>query len=207
MIEESLQYFGIEADPVQSGRLSFYVRELERWNRRMNLTGLIQAEGIVRDLVSDAFFLHTVIPSEGVVLDLGSGAGILGVPLAVLSPARTVRSIDKSLKKIQFQRHIKRSLDLSNMEVFHGRAENLESVHADVLVAKAFGSVSDVLRLGGLHLIQSASAFLVRGSNETAPREESGFTLSAVHRYQLPKSPKAYQLFIYKKVTQVDVLC
>jgi 16S rRNA (guanine527-N7)-methyltransferase len=206
MIQESLRFFRIETDPRTNDLLSFYVQELEKWNRRMNLTGLVRIEEIVRDLVSDAFFLHTIIPS-GVVLDLGSGAGVLAVPLAVLNRSRAVRSVDKSLKRIQFQRHIRRSLSLSNLDVFLGRAENLEPLRADILVAKAFGSVPNVLKIGGGHLVRSASAFLVRGGRETPPQEEAGFELTSVRRYQLPGSSKAYQLFIYKKVTRVDVLC
>jgi len=207
IMEDVLETLQIEADQERKGQLLSYVGELERWNQRVNLTGLRRAEELVRELVADGLFLHTLIPSDGVVLDLGSGAGILAVPLAVLDRSRVVRSIDKSLRKIQFQRHVKRTLGLSNIEIFHGRAEELEPVNADILVAKAFGSVPDTLRLARPHLTASASAFLVRGSRETAPHEVAGFVLGEVRGYRLPKSPKAYQLFVYKKVTQSGVLC
>jgi 16S rRNA (guanine527-N7)-methyltransferase len=207
MIDQAVDFFALDVDGERKARLVTYVSELEKWNARMNLTGLHRSDDIVRELVSDGLFLHTVLPREGMVLDLGSGAGILAVPLAILDPSRAVRSIDKSLKKIQFQRHVKRVLGLSNLAVYHGRAEGLESVNADILVAKAFGSISDILRLGGPHLVGPASAFLVRGGSEVAPAEEGGFVLTNVCRYQLPKSSKAYQLFAYKKVTQLAVLC
>jgi 16S rRNA (guanine527-N7)-methyltransferase len=207
MIDQAIDFFALDVDSEGKTRLVTYVGELEKWNARMNLTGLHRSDDIVRDLVSDGLFLHTVLPLEGVVLDLGSGAGILAVPLAILHLSRAVRSIDKSLRKIQFQRHIKRLLGLSNLTVYHGRSEELESVNADILVAKAFGSIADILRLGGPHLVGPASAFLVRGGSEVAPTEEGGFVLTNSRRYQLPKSSKAYQLFEYKKVTQLDVLC
>jgi 16S rRNA (guanine527-N7)-methyltransferase len=207
MIDRTLEFLRIDIEPERRELLSSYVGELERWNKRINLTGLIRTEEIVRDLIADGLYLHTVIPPGGVVLDLGSGAGILAIPLAVLDPSRAVRSIDKSLRKIQFQRHVKRSLGLSNLEVFHNRAEDLPSVDADILVAKAFGSIPAILGLGRSHLVDSGSAFLQRGSRETVAEGTDGFLLAEIRRYHLPRSSKDYQLFVYKKVTRPGVLC
>jgi 16S rRNA (guanine527-N7)-methyltransferase len=201
LIQETLLCFAIDVETERViGQLSSYVEELAKWNRRMNLTGLVPVESIIRDLLSDAIFLHTVIPVEGSVLDLGSGAGILAIPLAVLSPGRRIISVDKSLRKAQFQRHVKRLMHLSNVEVLHARAEDLPPLHVNFLVAKAFGGVTKILRKGGPHLMEGSLAFLVRGATEEAP-QESGFVLNNLRSYQLPKSGKSYQLFVYKKVT------
>jgi 16S rRNA (guanine527-N7)-methyltransferase len=199
-IRRTMEVHQIEPDPAITADLSAYVRELERWNRRMNLTGLQKAEAVIQRLISDALFLHTVIPRQGSVLDLGSGAGILAVPLAVLNRSRRVFSMDKSLKKAQFQRHVKRLLSLANMEMFQGRAEDLAPVDADILVAKAFGPVSQILRLGRRHLSPAALVFLVRGGREEASEEEA-FVLENVRHYGSPEGARTYQLFIYKKVT------
>jgi len=201
LILETLLCFAIDVETEGVvGQLSSYVRELAKWNSRMNLTGLVTVESIVRDLLSDAIFLHTSVPTEGSVLDLGSGAGILAVPLAMLSRGRRIVSVDKSLKKAQFQRHVKRLLCLSNIEVLHARAEDLPPLCVNSLVAKAFGGVTEILRKGGPHLMEGSLAFLVRGATEEAP-EEKGFVLNNLRTYQLPESGKSYQLFVYKKVT------
>jgi 16S rRNA (guanine527-N7)-methyltransferase len=200
LIGEALEYFGIVADFEVSTRLVSYVEELEKWNRRMNLTGLARGESIVRDLISDGLFLQTVIPARGIIADLGSGAGVLAVPLAILDRSRTVLSIDKNLKKAQFQRHLKRLLRLANLDVLHGRAQDFAPLMADTLLAKAFGTVSQILKLGGPHVKDGGFAFLVRGAREAAA-EEKGFVLRDMRLYHLPGSAKAYQLFVYKKVT------
>jgi 16S rRNA (guanine527-N7)-methyltransferase len=200
LIEEDLGYFGIASDPAVIAQLVSYLEELGKWNRHMNLTGLEGSESIVRDLVSDGFFLHTVLPSEGLIVDLGSGAGVLAVPLAILLRSRRVLSLDKSLKKTQFQRQVKRLLCLDNLEVIHGRAQDLAPAEGDVLLAKAFGTVTQILKVGGWHVKDGASAFLVRGATDEAVEEE-GFVLKEVRPYQLPKSNKTYRLFVYKKVT------
>lgn len=201
LIRETLSYFAIDTDIRKAvGQLSSYVEELAKWNSRMNLTGLLTVESIVRDLLSDAIFLHTLIPAEGPVLDLGSGAGILAVPLAVLDTSRKILSVDKNLKKSQFQRHVKRLLCLSNIDVTQARAEDLPPLNVNSLVAKAFGGVQEILKKGASHMMVGSSAFLVRGVAEEPP-EERGFVLRDRRTYQLPQNGKVYQLFVYKKVT------
>ena len=176
-----------------------YIDELVRWNKTVNLTGLDSKDAIVADLIFDALFLHTILPRGKKILDLGSGSGILAVPLTILDPERHVISLDKSLKKIQFQRHVKRLLGLERLEPVHARAEDLAPLGCDVLVAKAFGSVHLILALGGRHLRPGGSTFMVRGAGEEAPLEE-GYVLEKSDYYSHAKCRKTYRLFVYKKV-------
>lgn len=198
-IEEGLVLFGIGYDDEKLSQICGYVEHLEKWNRRVNLVGLKEMERVVRELVYDAFFLLTSMADRNRILDLGSGAGVLAVPTAILSPEKRVFSVDKSLKKVQFQRHVKRILGLDNCVIFHTRIEDLDPLGVDALVAKAFGSASDVLSKGGKHVVGGGSLFLVRGKSENPPEQE-GFVLLEKRRYRLPGSDKEYQLFVYKKV-------
>lgn len=198
-IEEGLNLFGIGCDEAKLSQICSYVESLEKWNSRMNLTGLKEIERFVRELLYDAFFLSTCMGGSSRILDLGSGSGVLAIPTAILSPETIVMSVDKSLKKVQFQRHVRRLLSLENLLVLHGRIEDLEPLDADLLVAKAFGSTAEVLAKGGKHLSPGGRAFLVRGKSEE-PVEEDGFELLEKRMYRLPKGDKEYQLFVYKKV-------
>jgi 16S rRNA G527 N7-methylase RsmG len=109
-----------------------------------------------------------------------------------------VFSIDKSLKKIQFQRHIQRTLKLDSFFPVHTRVESLEPLEVQSLVAKAFGSITDILIKGGGHIKKGGRAFLLRGKTQT--REDvDGFDLEDVIPYMLPDSIKDRTLFIYKK--------
>jgi 16S rRNA (guanine527-N7)-methyltransferase len=200
LIEEGLAFFGIGYDPTTAGRLFSYVEELGRWMRTMNLVGLKEGGQIVGDLVYDAFFLHTRVAGLNSLLDLGSGAGIVSVPLAILNPDKQIFSLDKALKKILFQRHVKRLLGLARLEIVHGRVEEIPPLGVEALIAKAFGSAPAVLVKGGRHLREGGSAFLVKGKGEEASTQ-AGFLLEKMERYRLPKSDKAYQLFVYKKVS------
>jgi 16S rRNA (guanine527-N7)-methyltransferase len=199
-IEEGLIPFGIDYDDERLSQMCGYVESLEKWNRRVNLVGLKEQGPIVRELIYDAFFLFTCMVEGDRILDLGSGAGVLGVPMAILGRGKTVFSVDRTLRKVQFQRHVKRLLGLSNYTVLHARIEDVEPpLGVDILVAKAFGSISEVLAKGRKHVIEGGRFFLVRGRGET-PTDEEGFILIEKRRYRLPKSDKEYQLFVYKKV-------
>lgn len=199
-VEEGLILSGVDYDRMRLLRICGYVENLEKWNRRMNLVGLKETDAVVRELVYDAFFLFTRVADRDRILDLGSGAGVLGVPMAILGPEKIVFSIDRTLRKVHFQRHVKRVLGLTNYVVLHARVEDVEPpLGVDALVAKAFGSVSDVLAKGRKHMADAGSAFLVRGGREE-PTEEEGFVLLERRKYRLPKSAKEYQLFVYKKV-------
>ncbi len=199
-IEEGLLHFGIAFDAKEVADIVSYVEHLDKWNGRMNLVGLKETGAIVRELIYDAFFLYTCIGGRQRVLDLGSGAGVVAIPIAILGRDRSVISVDKSLKKAQFQRHVRRLLNLGNLEVLLGRIEDIAPLEADTLLAKAFGSTSDILAKGRRHLREGCSAMLVRGRRER-PAEQEGFVFEHARDYRLPGSDKGYQLFVYKKVS------
>lgn len=179
--------------------LSFYAIELERWNRKMNLTGKQTGESIVSDLLYDALFIFPHIRNKQSVLDMGSGAGILGICFAVLERRLHVVSVDASTKKIQFQRHVKRALGLENIRLYASRIENLEPQAVEAIVAKAFGSTHDVLCKAARHLSADGEIFLVKGKSEPE-REFPGFALEGAVRYSLSGSAKEFKLITYKKV-------
>ena len=200
LIREAFEYYSISYTPPIVEKFSFYLHELERWNRHVNLTAKGPVESIIYELLYDSLFLFNEIGGPSSALDMGSGSGILALPLAILDKAVRVFSVDKTLKKIQFQRHVKRSLGLENLSCVHGRIESLDPLHVDALLAKGFGSTEVILGKGGRHLMEKGAAYLLKGRAEkevTYP----GFSLVRVVRYRLPRSSKEYQLFVYKKVS------
>ncbi len=199
-IEDGLAYFHIDCDKKVLKGLLFYMEELMRWNKKINLTGARSIEHAVRELLYDTFFLHKHLQADHSILDLGSGSGILSIPLSILNNTVYIFSIDKSLRKIQFQRHIKRTLHLDRFTPIHGRAEETAPVGVDSLVVKAFGNVPDILRKGGIHIKQDGRAFILK-SEKQIPLEHEGFSLEDTIRYELPFSSGPYKLFIYKKVS------
>jgi 16S rRNA (guanine527-N7)-methyltransferase len=198
LVEKGLRFFSIPHDKRVVGDLCFYVRELDKWNKRMNLTGLKDSRLVIRELLYDAFFLFSRMTGAGSVLDLGSGSGILGIPVKILDENLVVFSVDKSMKKIQFQRHIRRLIPLKGFDPIHGRAEVIEPLGVDALVVKGFGTIDGILEKGGRHVKSTGRALILKGKIDE-PAEQEGFLLDEVIPYRLPESDKDYRLFVYKK--------
>ena len=131
-IEEGLLHLGISFDERGLESIVSYVGYLDRWNQRMNLVGLKGSEAVIRRLIYDAFFLYTCIGPRQRVLEIGSGAGVVAIPLAILGRSMAIVSVEKSLKKVQFQRHARRLLGLGNLEILHGRIEDMAPLAAGI---------------------------------------------------------------------------
>ncbi len=200
LIAEGLDHFAIPHTPLLVENLSFYMHELERWNRQVNLTARRPIDWIIRKLLYDAFFLFSIIRGPVSALDAGSGSGILAIPMVMLDERMKLVSVDRTLRKVQFQKHIKRSLHLATLTPIHGRVEDLEPLALDALLAKGLGPTRLILEKAGKHLRDEGRAYLLKGGTE----EEAfipGFSLDQMLPYRLPASPKEYRLFVYKKVS------
>ncbi len=203
VFREGLEYFGIPFDARRLDALLAYTSELERWNRRINLTGLRETEGLIRELIFDAFLLFSYVKESGTIMDMGSGAGVLGIPLAILLDGSTVYSIDKSLKKIQFQRHVKRLLHLEGLTPLHGRVETVQCPPVERLTVKAFGAIPRVLDLAARHVVPGGLVLMVKGRGEEGV-DCDGFERKETIPYGLPGTGKTLRLFVYRRTGEGD---
>ncbi len=200
LIIQGLTAFDIPCAPADVEDIVYFVGELVRWNDHINLVGFKNVAPVVTELLYDAFFLYGYAGDSVRIVDMGSGSGILAVPLAILCREKNVYSIDASLKKIQFQRHIGRELSLKGLTPIHERIENLKPLDADCLVVKAFGPITQILARGGPHLKNNARVLILKGRKEEETKV-SGFELEKLVPYSLPGVRKRYKLFIYRKNT------
>jgi 16S rRNA (guanine527-N7)-methyltransferase len=200
LVEDGLRYFQVQYNEQTIADIVYYVEELEKWNRHINLVGLKSAEAIVRVLLYDAFFMDRFIRGSRTVLDLGSGAGILAVPAKILNSDVKVISVDKNMKKIRFQKHIARNLRLEGFTALHGKIETLEAMEVDTLVVKAFGSMGTIFEKGGRHVRHGGRVLIMKTARDE-PVDAAGFMHEKTIPYTLPLSEKALRIFIYKKIS------
>lgn len=106
-------------------QLSKYLNLLLRWNARTNLTAIRQPEEIVRRHFGESLFAARHLGDPDTLLDLGSGAGFPGLPIALLRPEIQVTLAESQNKKASFLREAIRTLELPNVEVWAARAESL----------------------------------------------------------------------------------
>lgn len=150
-VDKLLRYgeeMGLSLDAAVLEKFRLYEEELRRWNQWINLTRLTGPEEVAVKHFLDSLTCLKVLPLAGGerVLDVGSGAGFPGLPLRLVRNIRLVL-LDSSRKKVEFLQHLCRSLGLADVEVLHGRAEDLGRREGyreafDVVVARAVASLA-----------------------------------------------------------------
>lgn len=128
-----------------------YRQELLDWNTRINLTAITDPEEVLVKHFLDSLSLLTVYDNARTrLLDIGSGAGFPGLPLKIVRPAWRVTLLEATGKKTAFLRHIVETLQLSDVEIIHARAEELAHTRAyraafDLVTARAVSALPTLL--------------------------------------------------------------
>ena len=138
----------LQLDPALAAALLKYLGELVLWNKAYNLTAVREpAEMVTRHLLDSLVVLPYV---EGRTCDVGTGAGLPGIPLALANAALHLTLLDSNGKKARFLRHVQRALPLTNVEVVEARAEAFApTARFDTVVTRAFGSLREFLERTG----------------------------------------------------------
>ena len=145
LVRGGLDELGLAVSPEAAGKLAAFAALLARWAPRTNLTGHREPEEILRRLVLDAAALWKALPGAASMVDLGSGAGVPGLPIAILAPDVQVLLVEARLRRHHFQRAARRELGLENVSLRRGRIESLEPEPADLVVAQAVAAPQRVL--------------------------------------------------------------
>jgi 16S rRNA (guanine527-N7)-methyltransferase len=134
--------------PLESGALERFEKLallLDRWSQRINLTGHRGTIQIAERLLLEAAALSQVLPDADTLADLGSGAGIPGLPLAICRPHCSVRLVESRERRHHFQRAAIRELSLDNATAVLGRAEQLEVQPSGGVIAQAIARPDQAL--------------------------------------------------------------
>jgi 16S rRNA (guanine527-N7)-methyltransferase len=178
-LEQQCAPRGIVLGAPQLDALGRYVEFLQQWRRTINLTGLRHVEQMIDVLVAESldFLWREALPYAARVLDLGTGAGVPGIPLAICAPDLSVTLLDRSQKKITFLRHIVPRLQLRNCQPVCSTAEDLarhhtSAPHFDAVVTRGVGTVAALLALAA-PLLRPGGALVLRKPVHTAELQEA----------------------------------
>jgi len=160
---------------------------LDRWSKRINLTGHRTASEIVRKLILDAAALSAQLPELDSLADIGSGAGFPGLPIAILRANCRVTLVEARERRHHFQRQAIRQLGLSNVRAELGRAEALRPSLHTAAIAQAVARPVDALPLllpwveiGGLLLFPGS------GAPPPVPKADPRVRFEGCAIYQVP---------------------
>ncbi len=144
-LEQGLAAMGIGLQQGQRRTLLGYLALLAKWNRSYNLTAVRDPRLMVRRQLLDSLSILPWI-DRGPVLDVGTGAGLPGIPLAIARPDVAFSLLDSNGKKTRFVQQAVGELGLSNVEVIKHRAEDLDRpAHYALILSRAFATLSEMV--------------------------------------------------------------
>ena len=193
---DAAQQIGISLSDTQISQLIGYVDLMEKWNRAFNLTAVrrrpeLFSRHIVESLAVTPFF------GGDKCADIGTGAGLPGVPLAIAEPRKTFVLLDSNGKKTRFLLEVKRALGLSNIEIETTRVEKWQPAQrVDTVITRAFADLSTTIERIGHILHDSGMLFAMK--TESAAEEAGslplGFELVAQQDVAVPGRDWPFQL-------------
>ncbi|MCW8919687.1 MAG: 16S rRNA (guanine(527)-N(7))-methyltransferase RsmG [Gammaproteobacteria bacterium] len=153
-LDSGLQQLGLELPEAVRARLIAYIRLLVKWNKAYNLTAVRDPQEMVTRHLLDSLAVVPHLPA-GRIIDVGSGAGLPGIPLALVFPERDFTLLDANGKKSRFLVQARAELGLANVTVVNQRVEQFHPAHPfDCVITRAFASVADILT-SSRHLLAS----------------------------------------------------
>jgi 16S rRNA (guanine527-N7)-methyltransferase len=169
-------------------RLSAYLTLLERWNRAYNLTAVRDpAAMVVRHLLDSLSILPWLVGPR--VLDVGSGAGLPGIPLAIVRPDHDFFLLDSNGKRTRFLIQVVADLQLKNVNVVRGRVEDYQpEAPFDCIVSRAFATLADMVVDAGRLCAPTGRLLAMKGvfPDDELARLPSGYAVVGVHRLRVP---------------------
>jgi 16S rRNA (guanine527-N7)-methyltransferase len=164
-LEFGLTQMGLHFSVSVQQKLVHYIQLIARWNKAFNLTAIRDVEEMVSKHLLDSLAVQPYVEGNN-ILDVGSGAGLPGIPFAITSPDKHFVLLDCNGKKTRFLTQAKIDLKLDNVEVIHQRIEDYQPIvdghriYFDVITARAYASTADILN-STAHLQNSDTRILV----------------------------------------------
>jgi 16S rRNA (guanine527-N7)-methyltransferase len=201
-ISRGLSALGLSPPPDSADRLARLAHHLAAWAERINLTGHRTALEIARRLILDAAALSTALPPFQTAVDLGSGAGLPGLPLAILFPDRQFLLVESRQRRHHFQRSAIRELAIENARPLLGRAEMLEPEPSELAIAQAMGPPAQVLEWLCRWSVPTGWVALPASESSDPPLTPAGLLELERRSYRVPLGGPARAVWVGRRCSQ-----
>ena len=191
---------GLALEPAQLEQLLALCVLVREWNAKFNLTAITEPVAMVQKHLLDSLTVQPWIEGP-FVIDVGSGAGFPGLPLAIANPELRFTLLDSTAKKVGFLEHAARTLGLGEVTATCARAESFKPAQrAQTVVSRALGSVAEFVRVAGHLFARSGRLLAMKGKDPAAelaalPRD---WQVAGVERLRVPGLDDARHLVILR---------
>ena len=175
-IEAALAGLGQSFPDGAAEKMTTLLAELERWNRRVNLTAIREPREMISAHLLDSLVARPLLRGE-TVLDVGTGPGFPGLPLAIAEPGRQFTLLDSNNKKIMFVQHAAGLLGLENVVVVKGRGEDYApGQRFDTVIARALATLPRLVEIAGHHVGEDGVFVALKGRYPAEELEQMSST-------------------------------
>jgi 16S rRNA (guanine527-N7)-methyltransferase len=171
-IQTALDELGQSFPRGTAEKLGVLIDELERWNRKINLTAIRDKGEMITSHLLDSLVAVPLLQGE-TVLDVGCGPGFPGLPLAIVQPERQFTLLDSNNRKIMFAQHAAGLLGLDNVSAVKARGEDYAPGHGfDTVIARALAALPRLVEIAGHHVGEDGVFVALKGRRPTEELEE-----------------------------------
>lgn len=197
-LERGFDALGLARNEDLSTRLTNFVSDLVKWNKVYNLTAIREPNEILVQHIFDSLSVHAYVTGPSVI-DVGTGGGFPGIPLAMLMPDTQFTLLDSNGKKTRFLQQMVINHALDNCEVIQSRAESY-SARFDVVICRAFASMADIVGYAG-HLVgEGGSLLAMKGQLESELSDiPDTFVVNSTVELQVPDLQAKRHLVVLKR--------
>jgi 16S rRNA (guanine527-N7)-methyltransferase len=207
VIRRALKEFGVEVDGGQVQLIQQYMRILQHWNEKLNLTAIREPLEILHRHFCESMFAAVAVPLHKCRLaDIGAGAGFPGIPLKILRPEIELFLVDSNIKKGTFLAEVVRELGLSNSRVLISRYEELgeELAPLDFVCSRALGEFDTFLKWAASRDVSADETILwIGGRDLEEVRKTEGWEWR--EPISVPNSLQRY-LLVGRKMAQMSAV-
>ena len=204
-LQQGLTALGLALPESAQAQLLGYLVLLKKWNATYNLTSIREESAMLTQHLFDSLSILPHIEKSALAtrrwIDVGSGAGLPGIPLAIACPQLQMALIDSVDKKTAFQRQVKIELGLSNLTILGGRVENQPVAQCDAVISRAFAELTDFVSLAGHLLVGGGTLYAMKGQMpyEEIARLPAGWHVAQCLPLEVPGMMAERHLIVLQK--------
>ena len=212
-MNELLSEINIEINENKIDMFYLYMQELLEWNKKINLTAIEDENEIILKHFIDSLTVQKYIKNAQNIIDVGTGAGFRGIPLAIVNEKSNIVLLDSLNKRINFLNNVIQKLELSNVKAIHGRAEDLAKIvqhreKYDIVISRAVAPFNILLEYMLPFNKVNSYTIAMKGSNieevdiSNNALKKLGGKIEKIEKINLPNTDIKRNIIIVRKIEE-----